>query len=537
MESDLSRRDFLERTALAAGMAGERRAARVHDPRRGRQAPSAGATRCRRRATSPIDHFVILMMENRSFDHYFGWLRDADAAQHQSYPDATGPADPDAPLLDARHRRHPVQGLRPPRPGPRLGPGRAQLNGGFLAPGSGNDEFALTYFNQGDLGFIHEAARNYTTYDRYFCSLLASDLAEPLLQVVGAVGRAEEQHDRARRQQLGDDLRPRDRPRRDARATTPPTCPSPPCSAAARPPGSTRSRATTRTALTGTLPNITIVDPPFRDGGGGDGLSADEHPLGDVRLGQAFMADVVNAFVNSPELQRGALFVIYDEWGGFFDHVRPPRVPDDRASTDLEKDFGQMGFRVPAVAVSPYARRAKKRWRWERDRFGWHRNHFNVDHGQLRPRVDPQVHLVPVRPRRPQHAHEVRQQHRPQLRLAGGPTSSARSCPTRPRSSPSRARSGAATWLDSQEAHASDLADIEHVAERYKLPVYEGKMGDIFTLPDTIKKGVARPRPGRPAGGRVRVRAHGDETADPRRAGRGRGTGARRSRTRPPRRR
>jgi phospholipase C len=42
------------------------------------------------------------------------------------------------------------------------------------------------------------------------------------------------------------------------------------------------------------------VDPPFRDGGGGDGLSADEHPLGDVRLGQVFMADVVSAFVKSP---------------------------------------------------------------------------------------------------------------------------------------------------------------------------------------------------------------------------------------------
>ena len=50
----------------------------------------------------------------------------------------------------------------------------------------------------------------------------------------------------------------------------------------------------------GTLPNIAIVDPPYSDGSGGDGLSADEHPLGDVRLGQAFQADVVNAFVHSP---------------------------------------------------------------------------------------------------------------------------------------------------------------------------------------------------------------------------------------------
>ena len=119
----------------------------------------------------------------------------------------------------------------------------------------------------------------------------------------------------------------------------------------------------------GTLPNISIVDPPFRDGGGGDGVSADEHPLGDVRLGQAFMSDVVNAFVRSPNYRRGALFIVYDEWGGFFDHVRPPRVIDGRMNRDLDKDFGQMGFRIPAVAVSPFAR-PKKRPKG-----------FRVDHG------------------------------------------------------------------------------------------------------------------------------------------------------------
>ena len=107
----------------------------------------------------------------------------------------------------------------------------------------------------------------------------------------------------------------------------------------------------------GTLPNITFVDPPFRDGGGGDGMSADEHPLGDVRLGQAFMSDIVHAFIESPNWERGALFIVYDEWGGFFDHVRPPSVPDARRSSNIDKDFGQMGFRIPAVAVSPFAKR------------------------------------------------------------------------------------------------------------------------------------------------------------------------------------
>ena len=50
--------------------------------------------------------------------------------------------------------------------------------------------------------------------------------------------------------------------------------------------------------------------------------------------------------------------LIYDEWGGFFDHVPPPVVPDDRRSPDSERDFGQTGFRVPAIVASPRAQRA-----------------------------------------------------------------------------------------------------------------------------------------------------------------------------------
>jgi phospholipase C len=52
------------------------------------------------------------------------------------------------------------------------------------------------------------------------------------------------------------------------------------------------------------------------------------------------------------------MFVItYDEWGGFFDHVAPPVVPDGRASSDDRQNFGQAGFRVPTIVASPYARR------------------------------------------------------------------------------------------------------------------------------------------------------------------------------------
>ena len=275
------------------------------------------------------------------------------------------------------------KGCGHPDPGHGWESGRAQLNGGFLAPGSGNDEFALTYFNQGDLGFIHDAARATTrSYDRYFCSILASHLAEPLLQVVGPVRRAEEQHDRPRREQLGDDLRPRHRQGPDRALLRLGPALRRAVRRAARAPGSTRSRATTTDCFRGKLPNIAIVDPPFRDGGGGDGLSADEHPLGDVRLGQAFMADVVNAFVTAPKgYRRGALFVIYDEWGGFFDHVRPParhgRPRQPRPQRGLRPD-GLPGPGGRRLAVRP-ARQEALAVGARPD--GWGQRHFNVDHG------------------------------------------------------------------------------------------------------------------------------------------------------------
>jgi phospholipase C len=108
-------------------------------------------------------------------------------------------------------------------------------------------------------------------------------------------------------------------------------------------------------AASGTLAPLSFVDPAFANEGGG--TSGDEHPHGDIRTGQAYMSEVVHAFMSSPQWKRGALFIVYDEPGGFFDHVPPPRVPDIRESRDLAKDFGQMGFRIPAVVVSPWVKR------------------------------------------------------------------------------------------------------------------------------------------------------------------------------------
>jgi phospholipase C len=93
-------------------------------------------------------------------------------------------------------------------------------------------------------------------------------------------------------------------------------------------------------AAAGTLPNFALVDPGFF------GPAAnDDHPAHDVRLGQAYIASIYRALAASPQWNRCLFVITYDEHGGFFDHVAPPPVTDQRA------DFRQLGVRVPAVVA------------------------------------------------------------------------------------------------------------------------------------------------------------------------------------------
>ncbi|TMQ23933.1 MAG: hypothetical protein E6J90_09500 [Deltaproteobacteria bacterium] len=157
----------------------------------------------------------------------------------------------------------------------------------------------------------------------------------------------------------------------------------------------------------GDLPQVSFVDPNF--GLFGKALENDEHPPTDIQRGQAFVAQVVNAVRNGPHWADSVIFIVYDEHGGAYDHVRPPHaVPPDaiqpgqcedlsnppaslqpgggaECSDNLEGDpqtsvaiaiqlcpalaadptgpypaecakFDQLGVRVPFIAVSPFAK-------------------------------------------------------------------------------------------------------------------------------------------------------------------------------------
>jgi len=103
------------------------------------------------------------------------------------------------------------------------------------------------------------------------------------------------------------------------------------------------------------------VDPAFT-GFSAPGTTNDDHPPADIRAGDAFLADVFFAVANGPQPQwSSTVFIVtYDEWGGFFDHVAPPRVAAANGASDIDQDQinGKtlLGFRVPTIVASPFSR-------------------------------------------------------------------------------------------------------------------------------------------------------------------------------------
>ena len=87
----------------------------------------------------------------------------------------------------------------------------------------------------------------------------------------------------------------------------------------------------------GTLPAVSWVVPNFRDS---------EHPPALVSVGQSYVTNIINQVMQSPEWDSTAIFLSWDDWGGFYDHARPPVV-----------DKLGYGIRVPAIVISPYAKR------------------------------------------------------------------------------------------------------------------------------------------------------------------------------------
>ena len=107
-------------------------------------------------------------------------------------------------------------------------------------------------------------------------------------------------------------------------------------------------------AASGKLAAVSWIDPNFVDLSViGPSGSNDDHPPSDVMAGQELVLKVYNAVANGPKWAKTLLVIVYDEHGGFFDHVPPPPAEDDSPA------FRLYGLRVPAFVVSPWVERGK----------------------------------------------------------------------------------------------------------------------------------------------------------------------------------
>jgi phospholipase C len=336
--SPITRRQLLTSTAaVAAGAAATRAGATPRTSRRPGPLPTP--------STSGIDHIVVVMMENRSFDHYLGWLPGANGRQAGLwYPDDHG-------TLHPTHHLTERQGCGFNDPDHSYEGGRIQLDhgrcDGFRR--GANDDFALGYYTAADLPFFRQFVSQATVFDRWFCSILSMTYPNRYYTHAGRTERVDNSLVYSEMPTIWDRLHA---------AGVPATyyfsdLPFLGLWGEKYFPISKPIDTFFAQAASGTLPQFSYLDPYFL--GEDQGGSNDDHPHADILRGQAFLSLVANTLVNSPLWPKTALIITYDEWGGFFDHVRPPRLPDDPPTSEF--DHGQAGFRVPAFVLSPFARR------------------------------------------------------------------------------------------------------------------------------------------------------------------------------------
>lgn len=330
-EFALSRRDFLTHLAVAAG-AGLVGCSDSTDPN-----PDPSES---------LDHIVVVTMENRSFDHLLGWVPGADGKQSGLvYADTTGASH-------ATHHLTDFQQCAFADPNHSFEGGRAEYNNGacdgwLTTPG--NDLYAIGYYEAADESFLGRAAPAWTVLDRYFAAILGPTHPNRLISQAGQTDRLSNELVANTLPTIWDRLAAANlRGRNYGNTLTTAGLWGARYSSLIRP-----MSEFFRDAINGDLPEVAFIDPDFAI----DAPNNSYHPPSDIRDAEAFLANIYSAVTRSPNWKSTLLVITFDEWGGFFDHVRPPvsPIPDiERAAGNTD---GLRGFRVPTLLISPFARR------------------------------------------------------------------------------------------------------------------------------------------------------------------------------------
>ncbi len=296
-------------------------------------------------AATPIQHLVIILKENHGFDNYFG-----------TYPGVDG-LPPNVTLPDGNGgfvRPTWNRGTSTPDPPHDRASELSEYDGGLNdrfyivanANGAGLGAAAMSFYNDTQLAGYWGLASQYVLADHYFGATLGPSFPNRLYAVAGTSCGV-----------TGDLV-----------FTGSLTCPSvfdqmqakgvswkyyytpsllfPPTPVLFRDLNSNdamKAKVVTMTALDGDLKTAPLANVTIIDSGNDNTIS--EHPPQDVTVGEAWTLNVLHELEARPDWNSTAVFLTWDEDGGFYDHVPPPQV-----------DSLGYGFRVPFLLVSPYAR-------------------------------------------------------------------------------------------------------------------------------------------------------------------------------------
>jgi phospholipase C len=301
------------------------------------------------RAAIPITHVVVVMQENRSFDHYFGHLADAGQPAAEAEPATFSNPDADGGIVTNFHLTSSCLPADPQHQWAAMQEGfdNGKMDGFVLSAsidglGQTDGHFVMGYYDQSDLPLYYWLADTFAISDRYFGAALGgtwtnrdylyAGTSDGVMNTGDATLSAPNIFDALTAAGVGWGSYSDGTPRQDCLGWT------------ATHPGVGLFQDFLNGLRSGTLPPVAFVDP---------GPAQDEHPPNNIHNGELWASQIYQAAVASPLWEHLAIVYTYDESGGLADHVPPP--PACLASPD-QAAFNNLGMRVPFTVISPWAR-------------------------------------------------------------------------------------------------------------------------------------------------------------------------------------
>jgi phospholipase C len=334
-----------------------------------------------------LKHLVVLMLENRSFDHMLGALKAKDPridglVGTESNPDANGNAVAVQPLAQ-------YQGQLDPDPDHHFPGVDLQIFGGDTSAGRvptmtgfvksyftqqqnvEQSKKIMYYFTPQKLPVITTLATEFALFNRWFASIPGPTLCNRAFAHYGTsfghVG-MELRYSNPTIKSIYERLVANGRTAKIYMFDTPSSTMEIANLLQDQPQFFGTFEQFEQDCDAGVLPDYSFLEPNYSDhdsDSGGELIASDQHPDHHVREGERFIAAVYNRIRNNAALwESTALLVVYDEHGGIYDHVPPPACTPDgfRAEaadtgTGMPFLFDRLGVRVPAVLISPWVPR------------------------------------------------------------------------------------------------------------------------------------------------------------------------------------